>query len=138
MSGDTVKIGIVTAEESGDLLAAEFIKALSLSSKKVQICGLVGEKLGHMINESPTEVDRSVFNVMGLIDPFLNLQKILGERKKLLDYFLKQNIDIFIGVDSPDLNLYFHKNLKNKRKLNRYFANSGQRKPIVTDKIAIK
>ena len=61
MSGDTVKIGIVTAEESGDLLAAEFIKALSLSSKKVQICGLVGEKLGHMINESPTEVDRSVF-----------------------------------------------------------------------------
>ena len=67
MSEDTVKIGIVTAEESGDLLAAEFIKALSLSSKKVQICGLVGEKLGHMINESPTEVDRSVFNVMGLI-----------------------------------------------------------------------
>ena len=115
MSEDTLKIGIVTAEESGDLLAAEFIKALSLSSKKVQICGLVGEKLGHMINESPTEVDRSVFNVMGLIDPFLNLQKILGERKKLLDYFLKQNIDIFIGVDSPDLNLYFHKNLKNKQ-----------------------
>ena len=76
MSGDTVKIGIVTAEESGDLLAAEFIKALSLSSKKVQICGLVGEKLGHMINESPTEVDRSVFNVMGLIDPFLNLSLI--------------------------------------------------------------
>ena len=114
MSEDTVKIGIVTAEESGDLLAAEFIKALSLSSKKVQICGLVGEKLGHMINESPTEVDRSVFNVMGLIDPFLNLQKILGERKKLLDYFLKQNIDIFIGVDSPDLNLYFHKNLKTR------------------------
>ena len=115
MSEDTVKIGIVTAEESGDLLAAGFIKALSLSSKKVQIYGLVGEKLGHMINESPTEVDRSVFNVMGLIDPFLNLQKILGERKKLLDYFLKQNIDIFIGVDSPDLNLYFHKNLKNKQ-----------------------
>ena len=64
MSEDTVNIGIVTAEESGDLLAAEFIKALSLSSKKVQICGLVGEKLGHMINESPTEVDRSVFNAV--------------------------------------------------------------------------
>ena len=115
MSEDTVKIGIVTAEESGDLLAAEFIKALSLSNKKVQIHGLVGEKLRHMINEAPTEVDRTVFNVMGLIDPFLNLQKILGERKKLLNYFLKQNIDIFIGVDSPDLNLYFHKNLKNKQ-----------------------
>ena len=41
MSEDTVKIGIVTAEESGDLLAAEFIKALSLSNKKVQIYGLV-------------------------------------------------------------------------------------------------
>ena len=115
MSEDTVKIGIVTAEESGDLLAAEFIKALSLSNKKVQIHGLVGEKLRHMINEAPTEVDRTVFNVMGLIDPFLNLPKILGERKKLLNYFLKQNIDIFIGVDSPDLNLYFHKKLKNKQ-----------------------
>ena len=55
MSEDTVKIGIVTAEESGDLLAAEFIKALSLSNKKVQIYGLVGEKLRHMINEAPTE-----------------------------------------------------------------------------------
>ena len=115
MSEDTVRIGIVTAEESGDLLAEEFINALYLSSKKVQIYGLVGEKLGHMIDDAPTDVDRTVFNVMGLIDPFLNLQKILGERKKLLDYFLKQNIDIFIGVDSPDLNLYFHKNLKNKQ-----------------------
>ena len=98
MSEDTVNIGIVTAEESGDLLAAEFIKALSLSSKKVQICGLVGEKLGHMINESPTEVDRSVFNVMGLIDPFLNLQKILGERKKLLDYLKKNKIESYKNI----------------------------------------
>ena len=31
MSEDTVKIGIVTAEESGDLLAAEFIHALFAS-----------------------------------------------------------------------------------------------------------
>ena len=115
MSEDTVKIGIVTAEESGDLLAAEFIHALFASNKKVQICGLVGKKLGHMIDDVSTEVDRTVFNVMGVIDPILNLQKILGERKKLLEYFIKQNIDIFIGVDSPDLNLYFHKKLKDKQ-----------------------
>ena len=88
MSEDTVKIGIVTAEESGDLLAAEFIHALFASNKKVQICGLVGKKLGHMIDDVSTEVDRTVFNVMGVIDPILNLQKILGERKKLLEYFI--------------------------------------------------
>ena len=48
---------------------------------------------------------------MGLIDPLIKLPKILLNRRKLLKLFISNNIDIFIGVDSPDFNI-FHKKLK--------------------------
>jgi len=51
-------------------------------------------------------------NVMGIIDPLKNLRQILRARKQILDFLISKNINIFIGVDSPDLNSFFHKNLK--------------------------
>ena len=51
---------------------------------------------------------------MGLIDPLINLPKLLSIRKKLSKLFISNDIDIFIGVDSPDFNMFFHKKLKPK------------------------
>ena len=41
---------------------------------------------------------------MGLIDPLLNLRKILKIRKKFINFLKKENPDIFIGIDSPSFN----------------------------------
>ena len=49
---------------------------------------------------------------MGLIEPIINLPRILSIRKKLLKLFINEGIDLFIGVDSPDFNMFFHKKLK--------------------------
>ena len=48
-------------------------------------------------------------HVMGLIDPLIKLPKIFLNRRKLLKLFISNNIDVFIGVDSPDFNIFFHK-----------------------------
>ena len=61
---------------------------------------------------TPQGINYQDLHVMGLIDPLINLPRILSIRKKLLNLFISNDIDIFIGVDSPDFNMFFHKNLK--------------------------
>ena len=41
---------------------------------------------------------------MGLVDPLMNLNKILKIRKNFINYLKKENPDIFIGIDSPSFN----------------------------------
>ena len=49
---------------------------------------------------------------MGLVDPILNYKKITNFRKKLIKDFIKEEIDVFIGIDAPDFNFYVEKKLK--------------------------
>lgn len=51
-------------------------------------------------------------SVMGLIEPLLNLPKLIYIRYKLYHQILKFNPDLFIGVDAPEFNLGLEKQLK--------------------------
>tara|TARA_B100000029_G_scaffold516715_1_gene633177 strand:+ start:19701 stop:20840 length:1140 start_codon:yes stop_codon:yes gene_type:complete len=110
--GGTIKIGIVAAEKSGDNLGYKLLEAFQ-KHREIKIFGVGGDKFNQLNISSPL-VDQEVLNVMGLIDPLKNLSKILKVRKSISDFLIQNNIDIFIGVDAPDLNFYFHKTLKNK------------------------
>ena len=104
-----IKIGIVIGEHSGDILGSKIIKSLS-AQYNINLIGVGGpltEKFGL----------KSIFNfkdlnVMGIVEPILNLRKLLNHRKKLINLFKTEKIDIFIGVDSPDFNIPIHKALK--------------------------
>ena len=111
MSKKKLKVGIIAAEHSGDRLGSKLLESLK-HSFEVDLFGLGGPKVNSSEIATPQGIDYKDLHVMGLIDPLINLPKILSIRKKLLNLFMSNKIDIFIGVDSPDFNMFFHKKLK--------------------------
>ena len=112
MQSSKLRIGIISAEKSGDYLAARFIESLKSSGRDFELFGIGGKGLDKFNISRPHDFDKEILNVMGIIDPLKNLRQILRARKQILDFFISKNINIFIGVDSPDLNSFFHKKLK--------------------------
>jgi lipid-A-disaccharide synthase len=53
-------------------------------------------------------------SVMGIAEVLPKLPAILSVRKKLLEYFVKNPPDVFIGIDAPDFNLPVEKSLKKR------------------------
>ena len=114
MSKEKIKIGIIAAEHSGDRLGARLIESLKAVCD-VELFGLAGPEVSAHSIFTPPSMNYQDLHVMGLIDPLLNLPKLLSIRKKLLNLFTAKDIDIFIGVDSPDFNMFFHKRLRQKQ-----------------------
>lgn len=104
-----IKVGIVVGEHSGDNLGSEIIKNLK-KHNNIALYGVAGPKV---ISEGLDSLfDFTNLQIMGLVDPLLNILKLKRFQKKLTELFLKEKIDIFIGVDSPDFNNNIYKNLK--------------------------
>ena len=111
MSKKKLKVCIIAAEHSGDRLGSKLLESLQ-NSFEVDLFGLGCPQVNSTKIVTPQGIDYKDLHVMGLIDPLINLPKILSIRKKLLNLFMSNKIDIFIGVDSPDFNMFFHKKLK--------------------------
>ena len=111
MSSKKLKIGIIAAEHSGDRLGAHLLRSIK-HLYEVEIFGLGGPEVSSIGIFSPEGINYQDLQVMGIIDPLLKLPKLLSIRKKLSKLFSNQKIDIFIGVDSPDFNMFFHKQSK--------------------------
>ena len=111
MVKERLKVGIIAAEHSSDRLGAKIIESLK-DIFEIDLYGLGGPEVNAYPIITPNGIDYHDLHVMGLIDPLIKLPKILLNRRKLLKLFISNNIDIFIGVDSPDFNIFFHKKLK--------------------------
>ena len=114
MSKEKIKIGIIAAEHSGDRLGAKLIESLK-AVYEVELFGLAGPEVSAHSIFTLSTMNYQDLHVMGLIDPLLNLPKLLSLRKRLLNLFVAKDIDIFVGVDSPDFNMFFHKRLGQKQ-----------------------
>jgi len=114
VSKEKIKIGIIAAEHSGDRLGAKLIESLK-AVYEVELFGLAGPEVSAHSIFTPSTMNYQDLHVMGLIDPLLNLPKLLSLRKRLLNLFVAKDIDIFVGVDSPDFNMFFHKRLGQKQ-----------------------
>jgi len=108
---ERLKVGIIAAEHSSDRLGAKIIESLQ-DIFEIDLYGLGGPEVNANPIVTPNGIDYHDLHVMGLIDPLIKLPKIILNRRKLLKLFISNNIDIFIGVDSPDFNIFFHKKLK--------------------------
>ncbi len=98
-----LKIAIVAGERSGDELGAPLMKSLKSINPSIEFVGVGGSKM--TVEGLESYFDMREISVMGIIEPLLNLRKLLKLRKGLKKYLLQQNPDIFIGIDSPDFNL---------------------------------
>jgi len=104
-----LKIGVVCGEHSGDSLGACIVEELK-KNNDVSLIGVGGPKLESLGLKSIFNF--SELNVMGLVEPILHYRRLVKYRKTLIKLFIEKNIDIFIGIDSPDFNIAIHKSLK--------------------------
>ena len=104
------KIGIVAGEVSGDLLAAGLIRALKQYPFTFEFTGIAGPLMQEQACESLYPMEK--LTLMGLDGLLGRLREILRIRRSLVQYFLSNPPDLFIGVDAPDFNLGLEKKLR--------------------------
>lgn len=107
-----IRIGVVAGEASGDLLGSHLIQALKKRHTDIEFVGIAGPKM--MAEGAISLFPMERLSVRGYIEVIRHLFGLLRLRRRLLNYFLDNPIDLFIGVDAPDFNFWLEKKLKNK------------------------
>ncbi len=98
-----MKIGILAGEPSGDILGAGVLHKLREWHPDISISGIGGPL---MIKEGCKSLfDMERLSVMGFVEPLKRLPELLKIRRALINHFLNDPPDVFIGIDSPDFNL---------------------------------
>ncbi len=105
-----VRIGIVAGEPSGDVLAAGLIRELKQQFPDASIEGIGGENM--QAEGCRSLFDMETLSVMGLVEVLTHLPAILKVKNQLVEHFLHNPPDVYIGVDAPDFNLRVEAELK--------------------------
>jgi len=106
----TLRIGIVAAEPSGDLLGEGLMRAIRKRLPEVQFEGIGGERM--IAQGLASRVPMEKLSVMGLVEVLKHLPELLGIRRDLARLWLANPPDLFIGIDAPDFNLGLEQCLK--------------------------
>lgn len=107
-----IKIGIVAGEASGDLLGSHLISAIKKKRPDVEFFGIAGPKMIAQGAQSLFSIEK--LSVRGYIEVIRHLWGLLKLRRELLNNYLENPPDIFIGIDAPDFNFWLEKKLKKK------------------------
>ena len=98
-----LRIAVVAGEASGDRLGAGLIRALSAGPHAVDVAGVAGPEM-RAAGCAPL-LDASDFAVMGLAEIVRHLPRLWLLRRRLLAQLAAFRPDVFVGIDSPELNL---------------------------------
>ncbi|MCG6967522.1 MAG: lipid-A-disaccharide synthase [Chromatiaceae bacterium] len=106
----TLRIGIVAAEPSGDLLAAGLMDALREQLPGAQFEGIAGPLMQASGIDQWEPMDS--LSVMGLFEVLRHLPRLLRLRSSVLARWRAKPPAVFIGVDAPDFNLTLEERLR--------------------------
>ncbi len=104
-----VRIGIVAGEASGDMLGAGLINELEKKTEALLVEGIGGQKLVATGMKVLFPMER--LSVMGITEVAGRYFELKNIRDNLLQYFINNPPDVFIGIDAPDFNLWLEKEL---------------------------
>lgn len=99
-------------ENSGDLLAAAFMKAWLKRYPHTSFIGVGGPRMTALGLKSFYPMED--LNVMGLIEPLKRLPQLIKIYRGLKQYFIQEKPDCVIGVDYQEFNLTIEAALKKK------------------------
>jgi len=100
---ESLRVGILAGESSGDVLGAGLMQALAQLRPGIIFQGIGGPLMEAQGLVSQVPMER--LSVMGLVEPLKRLPELLRIRRTLVAGFLADPPDVFIGIDSPDFNL---------------------------------
>jgi lipid-A-disaccharide synthase len=103
-------VGIVAGEPSGDLLGSALVAALRMRRPDLRFVGIGGPKMMAAGVESLFPMEK--LSVRGYVEVLRHYREIIGIRRNLKKFFLRERPSVFIGVDAPDFNLDLEMALK--------------------------
>jgi len=105
-----MRFAMVAGEASGDILGAALIRGLRARYPEATFYGVAGP---HMC-EAGCEAIESIgaLSVMGLTEVLRHLPRLLKLRRDLVNRFLRDKPDAYIGIDAPDFNLRVERDLR--------------------------
>ena len=106
-----MKIAVCAGEKSGDALGYELLRDLKQNIDSINFIGVGGSQMESLGLKSFFPIKE--ISYMGLIDPLINLKKILKRRQDFINFLKDENPDVFIGIDSPSFNSGICKALRN-------------------------
>ena len=105
-----MKIAVCAGEKSGDALGYDLLLDLKKNNDSIHFIGVGGSLMESAGLKSFFPINE--ISYMGLIDPLINLRKILKIRKEFIEFLKVEKPDIFIGIDSPSFNSAICKTLR--------------------------
>jgi lipid-A-disaccharide synthase len=109
MEGGPV-IGIVAGEASGDLLGAHFMQSLRPHLPHARFVGIAGPRMEGAGAESLHPMKKLA--VRGYVEVLRHYREIVGIRRDLARYFMRERPALFVGIDAPDFNLGLEERLR--------------------------
>lgn len=106
----TLRVGILAAEPSGDLLGAGLMQGLLAERSDLSFEGVGGPRMSACGLDSRIPMEK--LSVMGLVEVLKHLPELLRIRRDLLRYWLNDPPDVFVGVDAPDFNIKLEQRLR--------------------------
>ena len=110
MEGNSLVVGVVAGEASGDFLGAHLIAALRGKIPGLQFVGIGGPKMEAEGLDSWFPMEKLA--VRGYVEVLRHFLEIHAIRRKLRRRLVAVRPALFIGVDAPDFNLPLERKLK--------------------------